>query len=118
MSVLYAVHVLFFCNVHVPVLLTSQVHVFTDPTFRFILVLALMRERDEILAMMDAKERLQYDRHKTSTNDAYLHNSLAQVRLNFTASCLGTVPSLSLAFLAQCYPTIFPREGRSTGSGL
>ncbi|XP_038070835.1 coiled-coil domain-containing protein 125-like [Patiria miniata] len=48
---------------------------------------ALMRERDELLAMMDAKEHLQYDRHKSSTSDAYLHNSLAQ-QFGVLGACL------------------------------
>ncbi|XP_041477455.1 coiled-coil domain-containing protein 125-like isoform X1 [Lytechinus variegatus] len=49
--------------------------------------MALKRERDELLAMMDANERLQYDRHWSSKNDACLNNSVSE-QMAVLGSCL------------------------------
>ncbi|XP_030841501.1 coiled-coil domain-containing protein 125-like isoform X1 [Strongylocentrotus purpuratus] len=48
---------------------------------------ALKRERDELLAMMDANERLQYDRHWSSKNDACMNNSVSE-QMAVLGSCL------------------------------
>ncbi|XP_022110474.1 coiled-coil domain-containing protein 125-like isoform X2 [Acanthaster planci] len=53
---------------------------------------AMKRERDELLARMDAKERLQYDRHKSATSDAFLYNSLAQFAVLGACLCRGSKP--------------------------
>lgn len=56
--------------------------------------LALIRERDELLARMDAQERLQYEQHWTTKNDqAYLKNTLTeQLAVLGACMCRGSNP--------------------------
>ncbi|XP_072177854.1 coiled-coil domain-containing protein 125-like [Diadema setosum] len=49
--------------------------------------MALIRERSELIAMMDVSERLQYDRHLSPKNEAYLHNAAAE-QLAMLGACL------------------------------
>ncbi|XP_071828625.1 coiled-coil domain-containing protein 125-like [Apostichopus japonicus] len=55
---------------------------------------ALIRERDELLARMDAKERLRYEQHWTTKNDqAYLQHTLSeQLAVLGACMCRGNNP--------------------------
>lgn len=55
---------------------------------------ALIRERDELLARMDANERLRYDQHWTTKNDqAYLQHTLSeQLAVLGACMCRGASP--------------------------
>ncbi|XP_077992415.1 coiled-coil domain-containing protein 125-like isoform X3 [Glandiceps talaboti] len=40
---------------------------------------SVARERDELIAMMDVKERLQYEKQKSTSSDNYMVNSVAEI---------------------------------------
>ncbi|XP_006825735.1 coiled-coil domain-containing protein 125-like [Saccoglossus kowalevskii] len=55
--------------------------------------MAVIRERDELISMMDVKERLQYERHKTTSDASYTNNTVAeQLSVLGACHCRGNKP--------------------------
>ncbi|XP_077992414.1 coiled-coil domain-containing protein 125-like isoform X2 [Glandiceps talaboti] len=53
---------------------------------------SVARERDELIAMMDVKERLQYEKQKSTSSDNYMVNSVAELSVLGACHCRVTSP--------------------------
>ncbi|XP_070539917.1 coiled-coil domain-containing protein 125-like isoform X2 [Ptychodera flava] len=54
--------------------------------------MAVTRERDELIAMMDVRERLTYEKHRSTTDSTYTENSIAELSILGACRCRVTNP--------------------------